>query len=111
MAGKSGSYTHVDVILAPRRGWTLADYAAAGRQVAAAQLRARLGPAQQRSLAGAPAIGYEFTYSQDGRPEHRRQLNCCKGDMAYVITFTAYQQNFPADRAALDQIPPSWAWT
>jgi hypothetical protein len=111
VARKSGSYTHVDVILERNRGWTLVDYAAAGRQVAVSQLQARLGPVQQRSIAGAPAIGYEFTYSQDGRPVHSRQLNCFKGDNAYVITFTAYQQDFTADRAALDQILATWVWT
>jgi hypothetical protein len=67
------------------------------------------GAAAQRRRC--PAIGYEFTYSQDGRLVHSRQLNCFKGDMAYVITFTAYQQDFTADRAALDQILTSWVWT
>jgi hypothetical protein len=66
---------------------------------------------QQRSVAGVPAIGYEATYAQDGQPIHLRAFDCFRGGMAFVITFSAYEQNFPADRAAFDQILASWAWT
>jgi hypothetical protein len=106
-----GAETNLVVIVQPSQGGTLPDLVAATRKVVKQALSARLvGEPERLSLAGTPAMAFEYTHSVQAGPLHGRQVLCPRDDKVYGITFVAHPQAFTTDRAVLDQILASWSW-
>lgn len=108
-----GRTTNVLVVVEPNPGGTLADLVAAGRKGVKEYLGARLlGQPERLSLAGTPAMAYDYTLRLSVRagPVHGRQVVCLRDDKVYTVSFSARPQAFATDRAALDQILRSWSW-
>jgi hypothetical protein len=108
---KSGGFTpNLIVAFDPSRGLSLVDLVAATRKDSAETLHAQfLGQPQQFSLAGTPALVYEFIVPADP-PFQTRQIVCVRGDRALFFSFSAAMKTFATDRAALDQMTTSWIW-
>jgi hypothetical protein len=108
-----GVATNLNVIVGQARGATLAAAMAATRKEQAEALPdvRLLGQVEQLSLAGTPAMAHEYTFTAEGNiPAHGRQVVCLRDGRVLFVTFTAHQQAFTSERAALDQILTSWSW-
>jgi len=106
-----GATSSVVVIVQPSQGGTLPELVAATRKVVKQLLSASLlGEPERLSVAGTPAMAFEYTHSVQAGPLHGRQVLCVRDDKVYGITFVADPQAFTTDRAALDQIISSWSW-
>jgi hypothetical protein len=97
------------VVVQPSLGFTLTDWLAEGREGMARRFGARLvGPVEHLSLAGTPAVAFEYTYKPAG-PLHGRFVACLRSGRIYLVTLTAHPQAFATDGAAFDQILASWS--
>ena len=107
-----GVGSNVNIQIEPTRGLTLADMAAQLRKGAQQSLPdARLrGRMERLRVDGAPAMAFEYTYSQGGNPARGREVVVLRGGKFYLVSFHAHQQTFTTDRAALDQMLASWSW-
>jgi hypothetical protein len=108
----AGGTPHVVVTFGPSRGLALAEHLAATRKEQAEGLQdaRHLGRPRRLGLAGAPALVHEYTYVLNGRTSHGRQVVCLRDGRVLLLTFTADQQTFAGDRAALEQVLGSWSW-
>jgi hypothetical protein len=107
-----GVVSNVNVTIEPTRGLTLADMSSQVRKGSQQSLPdARLAGRMERlRVDGAPAMAYEFTFSDGGNPARGRVVVVLRGGKFYLVSFHAHQQTFTTDRAALDQMLASWSW-